>query len=201
LGIKLETDLPGLLPGMVPNVAFYDRWYGDNRWAFSTIYSNSIGEGELGVVPIQMANFAATIANKGYFISPHFLKNETSWTRNNTGISPEHFEPVIEAMYKVVNETGGTARRAKHDSIIICGKTGTVQNDPNPDHSVFISFAPRDQAKIAMAVYVEYSDFGGTWAAPISNLMIEKYLHGSISDSLKEKRILDAEFMDIYEKR
>ena len=201
LGIKLETDLPGILPGMVPNVAFYDRWYGDNRWAFSTIYSNSIGEGELGVVPIQMANFAATIANKGYFISPHFLKNQTSWKRNNTGISPEHFEPVIEAMYKVVNETGGTARRAKHDSIIICGKTGTVQNDPNPDHSVFTSFAPRDQAKIAMAVYVEYSDFGGTWAAPISNLMIEKYLHGSISDSLKEKRILEAEFMDIYEKR
>jgi len=201
-GTRLETDLPGILPGMIPDVEFYDKWYGDNRWAFSTIYSNSIGEGELGVVPIQMANFAAIVANRGYYITPHFVTSgDVEWKKNETGIDSEHFEPVIEAMYKVVNETGGTARRARHDSIIICGKTGTVQNGPFPDHSVFISFAPRDNPKIAMAVYVEYSDFGGTWAAPISNLMIEKYLTRSISDTTKENRILKAEFMEVYETR
>lgn len=201
-GVKLNTDIPGLLSGMVPDVAFYDRWYGDNRWAFSTIYSNSIGEGELGVVPIQMANFAAAIANRGYYITPHFVVNdEIRWQKFDTGVDSIHFEPVIEAMYRVVNEQGGTARRARHDSIVICGKTGTVQNDPFPDHSVFIAFAPRINPQIALAVYVEYSDFGGTWAAPISNLMIEKYLKGSISDSLKEKRILEASFMEIHEKR
>lgn len=200
-GTKLKTDLPGVLSGMVPDVEFYDKWYGDNRWAFSTIYSNSIGEGELGVVPIQMANFAAVIANRGYYVTPHFVNNVSEeWKRNDVGISEEHFEPVIEAMYKVVNEAGGTARRARHDSIVICGKTGTVQNDPFPDHSVFICFAPRENPKIAMAVYVEYSDFGGTWAAPISNLMIEKYLTGRISNEAKEKRILEASFMEIYEK-
>ena len=102
-------------------------------------------------------------------------------------------------MYKVVNETGGTARRARMDSIIVCGKTGTVQNDPWPDHSVFMAFAPMENPKIAIAVYVEYSDFGGKWAAPISSLMIEKYLTGEIKRPEKVKRITDAQFLEIYE--
>ncbi len=206
-GSVFETDLPGLLPGMVPGDAFYDRWYGDDRWAFSTIYSNSIGEGELGVVPIQMANLAAIIANRGFYYTPHLARGlgpnktpvEAFVKRISTGIDSEHFEPVIEAMYKVVNEPGGTARRARMDSVLVCGKTGTVQNDPWPDHSVFIAFAPRENPKIAIATYVEYSDFGGVWAAPISSLMIEQYLNGEVTRQEKEKRILDAEFLTIYD--
>ncbi|MBD78798.1 MAG: penicillin-binding protein 2 [Crocinitomicaceae bacterium] len=207
LGVQLKTDLPGLKKGNVPDVAFYNRWYGEYRWAFSTIYSVSIGEGEMLVVPIQMANLAATIANRGYFYEPHLIKSigadsvkRPEFTiRNETEVDPEYFDPVIEAMYKVVNEDGGTARRARMDSIEVCGKTGTVQNEPWPDHSVFIAFAPRENPKIAIAVYVEYSDFGGTWAAPISSLMIEKYLTGEVKRPEKEKRILDAVFLDIYD--
>ncbi len=206
-GVRLETDLPGLKKGLVPDPAFYNRWYGENRWAFSTIYSNSIGEGELQVVPIQMANLAATIANKGYYYQPHLVKSigEDSVKRPeftervDTEVDSSFFNPVIEAMYKVVNETGGTARRARIDSIVVCGKTGTVQNDPWPDHSVFMAFAPMKNPKIAIAVYVEYSDFGGTWAAPISSLMIEQYLTGETTRPDKEKRITDAQFLDIYE--
>lgn len=208
-GQKLETDLPNLKSGNVPGVSFYNRWYGEGRWAFSTIYSNSIGEGEMLVVPIQMANLAATIANKGYYYTPHLIKaigndssiRKTFTRKNETGIDTSHFAPVIEAMYRVVNETGGTARRARMDSVVVCGKTGTVQNDEWPDHSVFIAFAPREDPQIAIAVYVEYSDFGGTWAAPISSLMIEKYLYGEIRRPDKEKRITDAIFLDIYENK
>jgi penicillin-binding protein 2 len=207
LGVKLETDLPNLKRGNVPDEAFYDRWYGSNRWAFSTIYSVAIGEGEMLVVPIQMANLAAIIANRGYFYTPHLIKSigsdsvkrEAFTVKHQTEVEPEYFDPVIEAMYKVVNESGGTARRARMDSVEVCGKTGTVQNDPWPDHSVFIAFAPRENPKIAIAAYVEYSDFGGTWAAPISSLMIEQYLYGEVKRTEKEKRILDAVFLDIYD--
>jgi penicillin-binding protein 2 len=207
-GSALQADIPGILGGNVPGDDFYDRWYGDNRWAFSTIYSNSIGEGELGVVPIQMANLAATIANRGYYFLPHFVKSvgdsgtalEPYLKRQETGIDAKHYEPVIEAMSKVVNVTGGTARRARMDSVEVCGKTGTVQNDPWPDHSVFIAFAPRDNPKIAIATYVEYSDFGGVWAAPISSLMIEQYLYGEVVRKEKEQRVLDAEFLEIYDR-
>jgi penicillin-binding protein 2 len=207
LGVKLETDLPNLKKGLVPGVDFYDRWYGEKRWAFSTIYSNSIGEGELQVVPIQMANLAAIIANRGFYYTPHLIKSigedsiprEKYTKKHDTGVDSAYFKPVIEAMQKVVNETGGTARRARMDSVVVCGKTGTVQNDPWPDHSVFIAFAPRENPKIAIAVYVEYSDFGGTWAAPIASLMIEKYLYGEVKRRAKEQRIFDAVFLDIYE--
>ncbi|UTW64236.1 penicillin-binding protein 2 [bacterium SCSIO 12741] len=205
-GVRLQTDLPGVHRGSVPGVTLYDKWY-RGSWNFRTIYSNSIGEGELQVIPIQMANLASIIANKGYYYTPHFIRSigendsirEAYRVRHNTDVSEEHFEPVIEAMYQVVNESGGTARRARMDSVVVCGKTGTVQNDPWPDHSVFIAFAPRENPKIAIAVYVEYSDFGGTWSAPIASLMIEKYLYGEVTRLEKEKRILDAEFLDIYE--
>lgn len=207
-GSPFDSDIPNLASGLVPDVDFYNRWYGEGRWAFSTIYSNSIGEGEMGVVPIQMANLAAIIANKGFYYTPHLVRGigtdrdtpSRFKQKNETGVSAEYFEPVIEAMSAVVNKLGGTARRARLDSIEVCGKTGTVQNKERPDHSVFIAFAPRENPKIALAVYVEYSDFGGTWAAPIASLMIEKYLTGVISNKAKEQRILDAEFLTIYEK-
>lgn len=206
-GVQLQTDLPNIKKGLVPGVAYYDRWYGEGRWAFSTIYSNSIGEGEMLVVPIQMANLAAIIANKGYFYTPHLIKSigtdsvkrEEFTLKKETDVDAKYFDPIIEAMYKVVNEDGGTARRARMDSIEVCGKTGTVENDKWPDHSVFMAFAPRENPKIAIAVYVEYSDFGGTWAAPIASLMIEKYLTGEIKRADKEKRITDAVFLKVYE--
>lgn len=203
LGTDLGTDIPGIRTGLVPNSAYYDKWYGSNRWAFSTIYSISIGEGELLVTPLHMANVACIIANRGWYINPHITReidgepiHDSIATKVNTGISPKHFDVVVNAMETVVNEPGGTAGRARIKDITVCGKTGTVQNDPIPDHSVFICFAPKDDPKIAVAVYVEYAGFGGTWAAPIASLITEKYLTDSISNKRKEQRILDAVFLD-----
>ena len=152
---------------------------------------------------------AAIIANRGFYYTPHLIKaigsdsskRKEFTVKKETEVDTAFFSPVIEAMRRVVNESGGTARRARMDSVIVCGKTGTVENDEWPDHSVFIAFAPRDNPKIAIAVYVEYSDFGGTWAAPISSLMIERYLTGEVLRKDKEKRITDAVFLDIYEKK
>jgi penicillin-binding protein 2 len=202
LGVRLQTDISGVKKGFVPDVAFYDRWYGEKRWAFSTIYSNSIGEGEMGVTPLQMANLAAILANRGYYYTPHFIKSigDTGpraeyLEKNYTKIDSSYFYVVIDALAAVVNEQGGTARRARIDSITVCGKTGTVQNPTTPDHSVFMAFAPKENPKIAIAVYVEEAGFGGTWAAPISSLMIEKYLTGEIKKPKKEQRILEADFL------
>lgn len=207
-GKPLGLDINGEKGGQVPGVQLYDKWYGAGRWAFSTIYSNSIGEGELLVVPLQMANLAAIIANKGYFYTPHLVKSfgenndirEEYTIKNSTDVKAEYFELVQDAMYRVVSETGGTARRARIKDIEVCGKTGTVQNGDFPDHSVFIAYAPKDDPKIAIAVYVEYAGFGGTWSAPISALMIEKYLTGEIQNAKKEKRILDFENLYIQKK-
>lgn len=207
-GKPLNLDIRGEKGGQVPGVSLYNKWYGEGRWAFSTIYSNSIGEGELLVVPLQMANLAAAIANKGYFYTPHLVKFfgeedsiRTEYTvKNSTGVKTEYFDLVHDAMYRVVSETGGTARRARTKDIEVCGKTGTVQNGDFPDHSVFIAFAPKDNPQIAIAVYVEYAGYGGTWSAPISSLMIEKYIKGEVSDKRKEKRILEFENLYIQKK-
>lgn len=202
MGVRLPTDISGVSKGFVPDVAFYNKWYGDGGWAFSTIYSNSIGEGEMGVTPLQMANLAAILGNRGFYITPHFIKSiggkgprEEYLQKNYTKIDSSYFYVVIDALAAVVNETGGTARRARMDSIIVCGKTGTVQNPTTPDHSVFMAFAPKDNPKIAIAVYVEEAGFGGNWAAPISSLMMEKYLTGVIKRPKKEQRILEANFL------
>lgn len=201
-GTDLRTDLPGMKSGNVPDPSYYDRIYGELAWAYSTIYSISIGEGELLVNPLQMANLAAIIANRGYYYPPHVIRSignegkpEAFRTPISCGVKEEHFTPVVNAMQKVIEQPGGTARRARIEGIEVCGKTGTVQNDPLPDHSVFMSFAPKENPQIAISVYVEYSGFGGTWAAPISALLIEKYLTDSISDPRKEQRILDAVFL------
>jgi penicillin-binding protein 2 len=200
LGVKLDTDIPGIKKGRIPDTAFYDRWYGKNRWAFSTIYSNSIGEGELGVSPLQMANLAAIIANRGYYYTPHLVrkisengsKKKEYLEKHYTSVDPKYFMPVVDAMEQVV--ISGTGRQAQVDSVSVCGKTGTVQNEKFNDHSVFIAFAPKDNPKIAIAVYVEYGTWGGTWAAPIASLMIEKYLKGEIKSAkgkAKEERALN----------
>lgn len=199
LGKRLEADVFGERPGLIPNSAYYDKWYGHHRWAFSTIRSISIGQGEVKLTPIQMANIAAIIANKGWFYTPHFVKSigesgplEKFKTIHKTMVDAKHFDPVIEGMRRVVNENGGTARMARLEDIVICGKTGTVQNPHGEDHSVFIAFAPMDKPKIAIAVFVENAGFGGTWAGPIASLMIEKYLKRRVTDMAKEKRILEA---------
>ena len=214
IGTDLHTDFPGNVIGNVPDTYYYDnefpsknRPYGQFRWAFSTIQSIAIGQGEVQVTPMEMANLAAIMANRGYFYYPHFIKSiedadipEIYRQRQETKVDPEHFAPVIDGMWRVVHEAGGTARRARLDSIAVCGKTGTVENFKRidgkvyqlTDHSNFMAFAPMDKPQIAISVFIENSGFGGTWSAPVASLMIEKYITGTISDTLKEKRVLDA---------
>ncbi|MCF8327180.1 MAG: penicillin-binding protein 2, partial [Bacteroidales bacterium] len=203
LGRKLGLDIQNVKPGYIPSVEFYDHWYGKNRWAFSTIYSLSIGQGEVSVIPIQMANLAAIVANRGYYIEPHLvkeingnpLKNEELQPKE-TGIDKAYFDLAAEGMRAVVEEPYGTARRARTPGITVCGKTGTAENPHGEDHSVFIAFAPKKNPKIAISVYVENSGFGGTWAAPIASLMIEKFINDSIQSTAKEERILNAKFFE-----
>jgi len=199
LGHKFATDITGLTSGLIPDSKYYDKWYGHHRWAFSTIRSISIGQGEVQLTPLQMANVGALIANKGWFYTPHFVKSigengplPEYKTKNNTMIDAKHFDIIHEGMYKVVHEGGGTGGRARLDDIAICGKTGTVENKPHKDHSVFLAFAPMKEPKISIAVFIENAGFGGTWAAPIASLMIEKYINRSIKDKAKEKRMLEA---------
>jgi penicillin-binding protein 2 len=202
LGRKLDSDITGLRPGLIPDVSFYDKWYGHHRWAFSTIRSISIGQGEVMITPLQMANIAAMIANKGWYITPHFVKSigksgpkKEYKTKHYSKIKPEHFDVVIEGMRRVVYEAGGTGRRALLKDIVICGKTGTVQNPHGDDHSTFIAFAPQNKPKIAIAVFIENAKGGGgLWAAPTASLMIEKYLTGKITEKDREKTILEAIF-------
>lgn len=206
LGIKLDADISGVREGLIPDPNYYNNLfpskrnpYGRHRWAFSTIRSNSIGQGEVKLTPLQMANLAVIMANRGWYITPHVVKsvgNKGPLPQykkvHKTMVEPENFTAVVEGMQMAVNAGGGTARLARIDSVIVCGKTGTVQNPHGKDHSVFIAFAPKDNPKIAIAVIVENSGFGGTWAAPIASLMIEKYLKGAIKDQEKEKRIIEA---------
>jgi penicillin-binding protein 2 len=205
-GSNLDTDIPGVKAGLVPGIDFYDKWYGKEQWAYSTIYSLSIGEGEMLVTPLQMANLACVIANRGWYVSPHTVKQigiggaprEQFRVRHDLGIDSSYFHAVVNAMEKVM-QPGGTAWRSALKDIVICGKTGTVQNaGGKEDHAVFICFAPKDDPKIAVAVYTENAGFGGTWSAPVASLMIEKYLNDTISNSSKarEKTIMDANFLD-----
>ncbi len=200
LGHYPAVDIAGCHKGSIPDTNYYDKVYGKNAWAFSNIYSNAIGQGEIMVTPLQMANLAATIANKGHYILPHIAKEINgqaiqydSLYRKETGIDSTWFTVVQEAMSDVVNAEKGTGGLARINDIEVCGKTGTVQNPHGEDHSVFIAFAPKDKPKIALAVYVENAGFGGVWAAPIASLMIEKYLKRHISDiqHYKEQRILN----------
>lgn len=215
----LKTDLPAVESGFIPNTDFYNNHfpsesnpYGEFRWAFSTIYSNAIGQGEVLLTSLELANVAAIMANRGWFYYPHFIRKieggtvpDVYKTRQHTKVDPEKFSPVIDGMWRVVHEPGGTARRARVDSLDICGKTGTAENFKIyngkryqlKDHSIFIAFAPRDNPKIAISVYIENSGFGGTWAAPIASLMIEKYINGDVKDKRKEDRILEADLMPI----
>lgn len=204
LGVKLQTDITGILSGRIPDSDYYNKWHGQHRWAFSTIRSISIGQGEVTLIPLQMANIAAIIANKGWYYTPHLVKSVgKSGTapeykkKNYTLVDTKYYPPIIEGMRRVVNEAGGTARMARSKEIVICGKTGTVQNPHGKDHSVFIAFAPKDNPKIAVAVFIENAGFGGTWSAPTANLIIEKYLKVKNTDKEKENRIINAKLSNI----
>ena len=199
-GTRIGIDLPNVSKGNIPDTNYYNRWYGSGKWAFSTIYSNSIGQGEVEVVPLQMANLACIVANRGYYITPHLVRyygpdstrNEEFYTRHETGIPRAYFDIAANGMYDVVHVAGGTARRANIPDIDVCGKTGTAQNI-GYDHSVFISFAPKDNPKIAVAVYVENAPGGGGyWAAPIASLIIEKYIRGHVTRTDVEKYYREA---------
>lgn len=201
-GKKLGIDLPNEKEGLVPTPAYYDRAYKSPAWKFSNIYSLAIGEGENLVVPIQMANFAATIANRGYYYTPHLVKAigeegkplPQYAERHYTTIDSAYFIVAVDAMQKVVEEGTGQYR-AKLADVIVCGKTGTVQNAPPLfDHSVFIAFAPRDNPKIAISVYVEDAGQGARAAASIASLMIEKYLFGQTKRPHIEKYVLAGNF-------
>jgi penicillin-binding protein 2 len=187
LGDKLNIDLPHERAGLIPDQARYDKQYGNGRWRSSTIISLAIGQGEMLATPLQLANLECAIANRGYYYTPHLIKSigknkivkPEYLVRHDVGISPQHFEPVIDGMQEVVES--GTAYGARIPNIIMCGKTGTVQNSRGKDHSVFVAFAPRDNPKIAIAVVVENAGYGSTWAAPIASYMVEQYLTDSIS--------------------
>jgi penicillin-binding protein 2 len=201
LGSPLGVDLFNEKGGSIPSSALYDRVYGPGRWKYSTIYSLSIGQGEMLVTPLQMANLAAIFANKGYYYVPHLVKAidgdhrripEKYRTKMEVGVDAHHFDMVQDAMAEAIY---GTAARAAIKDITIAGKTGTAQNPQGEDHSVFIAFAPKEDPKIAIAVYVENAGWGGRAAASTASLMIEKYIRGEVTRPSLEEYVLAGKFM------
>ena len=210
LGNYLGYDLPIGRPGLIPNSEFYNVLYKGENWSATNIISNGIGQGEVLVTPIQLANFTSAIANKGYYLTPHFVKTrdkeKTKLSKINTAVETDYFYDVIDGMQKVIEQ--GTARIAKINGLSVCGKTGTVENftiikgkkTQLTDHSIFIAFAPKVNPKIAIATFIENGYWGSRWAAPISSLMIEKYLNNSITRPRLEKRMLNGSLEYEYNK-
>jgi len=214
LGKYLNNDLSVGNKGRIPDDKYYNSWYGKNKVYSTFTISNSIGQGEVLTTPIQLANMTAAIANRGYYYTPHIVKNikgdtlpKKFTTKRVTTISPEHFEPVIQGMFDVYEKNGGTGYYARVNGIEICGKTGTSEvygkidgvRTQLDDHSIFVAFAPKDNPKIAIAVFVEHGFWGSRWAAPMASLMIEKYLKGTISRKDLEVRMLNGSLKDVYD--
>lgn len=199
-GYRLGIDIPGEARGMIPNAKYYSRHYG-NYWNAVTVISISIGQGEVTLTPLQMANLGATIANRGTYFTPHLVKEIENDTipgaykvPKKTMVGREHYEQVIKGMREAV--LSGTCRAADIPGIDVCGKTGTAQNR-GKDHSAFMGFAPMDNPKIAIAVYVENGGFGAVYGVPIGALLMEKYLNGELSEA-SEKRAKEIENKRIY---
>ncbi len=189
-GYRLGVDLPGESRGFIPNAKFYDKFYKEGRWSANTIISVAIGQGEILATPLQIANLSATIANRGHFITPHVVKaiQDTVMPEEITrlrypSVESHYYADVAEGMRMAV--TGGTCRRAAIPGIEVCGKTGTAQNPHGKDHSAFMGFAPYQEPKIAVAVYVENGGWGATFGVPIGSLVMEKYLTGTIAPERK----------------
>ncbi len=189
-GYKLGVDLPGEGRGFIPNDKFYNKFYGEGRWSANTIISVAIGQGEIMATPLQIANLCATIANRGWFITPHVVKQIQDTVidpkyleRRHPTIDAHWYEDVAEGMHMAV--TGGTCRRAAIPGIEAAGKTGTAQNPHGKDHSAFMGFAPFDNPRIAVCAYIENGGWGATFGVPIGSLVMEKYLTGAISQPRK----------------
>ncbi|CAL2087989.1 penicillin-binding protein 2 [Tenacibaculum sp. 190524A05c] len=214
LGNYLGYDLPVGNKGNVPDANFYDKRYSFG-WRAVTNISNAIGQGEIETTPIQLANATAAIANRGFYFTPHIVKrvnnelidNSKFASKKLTSINANHFPPVIDAMHEVFKT--GTGRFSQVKGIDICGKTGTVENFTRingekvqlPDHSILVAFAPKENPKIAMAVFVENGGFGSTIAAPITSLMIEKYLTGEVKRKHIEERMINLSLKETYDKQ
>ncbi|AEV31110.1 penicillin-binding protein 2 [Owenweeksia hongkongensis DSM 17368] len=207
LGKFLNNDLPTGRKGFVPDADYYDRAFGYTGWKAVSAISLGIGQGELLVTPIQLANMTAAIANRGYYYTPHILKKvngqpvtDPNYTEpKHTTVDPKHFDIVIEGMFDAFEK--GTARGSRLEGIEMCGKTGTAENPHGQDHSIFVAFAPKDDPKIAIAIIVENGYWGSRWAAPIASLMIEKYINGEITRETLEKRMLDGSLKEEYQKQ
>ena len=203
LGRKLGVDIPNEKTGFVPNPEYYDDLYRNAgaRWKSTYIMSIGIGQGELNLTTLQMANLAAIIANRGYWIKPHLIKgfaqgnpiSDEFTAKRFVRVDAEHFSPVIEGMRMAI--LYGTGYRANTAGITICGKTGTSQNSHGDDHSVFFAFAPKDDPKIALAIYVENAGFGGDIAAPIAGLVIEKYINGEVKRTQLEEQMTNIDLI------
>ena len=189
-GYPLGVDLPGENRGMIPNADYYDKAY-KGSWNGVTVISIAIGQGEVCLTPLQIANLGATIANRGYYITPHVVKevqgeplDSAYTTRHYTMVNRQNYEYVVQGMRSAV--TGGTCRSANTAMYEVCGKTGTAQNR-GQDHSAFMGFAPKDNPKIAVAVYVENGGFGATYGVPIGALIMEQYINGHLSEASKTR--------------
>ena len=204
-GRKLGSDFPAELSGGIPTGKTYNRAYGKGHWNSTTVISLSIGQGEILATPLHLANFCATIANRGYYYIPHIVKasegveiEDRFYEKQYTMVDTVHFPKVVKGMWRAVNSgfgSGGTASIAAVDGLDICGKTGTAQNPRGKDHSVFICFAPKDDPKIAVAAFIENGGFGATWACPLASLMVEKYLKGEVKRADLEKRMREGNTM------
>lgn len=196
-GYRLGVDLPSEGRGFLPNAKFYSKRYGEGHWSANTIISVAIGQGEVLATPLQIANLCSTIANRGWFITPHAVKGiqdtvmpSEMLQRHHPTIAKGYYDVVAEGMRMAV--TGGTCRRAAFLDVAVAGKTGTAQNPHGKDHSAFMGFAPYDDPQIAVAVYVENGGFGATYGVPIGSLVMEKYLTGKISRPGLEQQMMEA---------
>lgn len=206
LGRPLESDQVHELGGNIPTPEYYDKYFGENRWKSLTIISLAIGQGEIGILPIQLANYGAIIGNRGWYYTPHIIHEirgvkdipEKFRRKHFTKIKTEYYEYMVEGMGLAV--TSGTARIAKLDSMVVCAKTGTAQN-PGKDHSIFLAFAPRDNPKFSIAVVVENGGFGATYAGPIASLCMEKYFYREIKRKDLEERMINANLLNAVKEK
>lgn len=208
LGNYLNNDLAVGQKGLIPDGDLYNRWYPTTRWTATYTISNAIGQGEVLTTPIQLANMTAVVANRGFYFTPHIVKTikgkeiDKKFTKaKHTTIDKKYFEPVIEGLFNVFEHPRGTASWSKVKGIEICGKTGTSENPHGQDHSIFIAFAPKDNPKIAIAVFVENGYWGSRWAGPIASLMIENYLNNKTTRPWEEERMFQGSLQDEYNKQ
>jgi len=204
IGHTIGIDLPGEKPGLVPTSNWYSKRFRSDKWRSSFNISLSIGQGEMGITPLQMANIMAIVANRGFYYRPHLVKGigEKKLIRDEykekiyAGVDAKYYEPVIEGMSRAVNVQGGTGYAVRLSDVEMCGKTGTAQNPHGKDHAVFFAFAPRENPKIAIAVFVENAGYGGTWAGPMVNMIVDQYINGKISlPKSAQDRIFNANFI------